>query len=187
MGTLQSLARSLGADERTLRRAVTDGTVRATRPSRRALVIDDHERAYLRDHWRSLSKLRAALRTEPNVRLAVLFGSTARGDDRPDSDIDVLVSLAHDRPAAVSALSARLEQRLGVPVDVARLNRVEVAEPLLLLSAVEEGRVLIDRDDLWPRVQERRAAIARRARRAHAARRRRAGAAIAELLGEGDA
>lgn len=48
-----------------------------------------------------------------------LFGSTARGDDRPDSDIDVLVHL--DRPLGLIGL-ARLQQELedilGLPVDL---------------------------------------------------------------------
>ncbi len=37
------------------------------------------EREYVRRSWRLLSTLRAALRTEQNVRFALLFGSVARG------------------------------------------------------------------------------------------------------------
>ena len=48
-----------------------------------------------------------------------LFGSTARGDDRPDSDIDLLVHL--DRQLGLIGLARvrqELEDILGVPVDV---------------------------------------------------------------------
>ena len=47
--------------------------------------------------WSLLSALRRALRTEPNVRLAVVYGSFARGDDVSDSDLDLLVSLREDQ------------------------------------------------------------------------------------------
>lgn len=43
----------------------------------------------------------------------------------------------------------RLERGLGRPVDIARLPRVRRASPLLLLQALDEGRVLIDRDETW--------------------------------------
>ncbi|QYG92219.1 nucleotidyltransferase family protein [Iamia sp. SCSIO 61187] len=48
-----------------------------------------------------------------------LFGSVARGDERPDSDVDFLVELAPDaRPFAILAIGADLEAALGVKVDV---------------------------------------------------------------------
>lgn len=52
-------------------------------------------------------------------RSVALFGSVARGDERPDSDIDFLVELAPDaRPFEVLAIGAALEEALGVKVDV---------------------------------------------------------------------
>lgn len=52
-------------------------------------------------------------------RSVALFGSVARGDERPDSDIDLLVELAPDaRPFAILAIGADLEATLGVKVDV---------------------------------------------------------------------
>ncbi len=122
------------------------------------------------------------MRTEPNVRLAVLYGSVARGDDAPGSDLDLLVSLGADRPDAAVGLAVRLERALGREVDVARLNRMQDAAPLLLLRAIDEGRVLLDRDGEWAALKARRGEIARRARDAHAARRRRARASVRELL-----
>ena len=48
-----------------------------------------------------------------------LFGSVARGDERPDSDVDFLVELAPGaRPFAILAIGADLEAALGVKVDV---------------------------------------------------------------------
>lgn len=59
----------------------------------------------------------AARHGASNVRV---FGSTARGEDRPDSDVDLLVDL--DRGTGLfnlEALRRELSEILGVPVDVA--------------------------------------------------------------------
>ena len=51
-----------------------------------------------------------------NVRV---FGSVARGDDRPESDIDLLVEMADDRSLLdLVALEQELEALLQRPVDV---------------------------------------------------------------------
>jgi len=48
-----------------------------------------------------------------------LFGSVARGDERPGSDIDLLVELdPGTRPFEILALGADLEEALGVKVDL---------------------------------------------------------------------
>src|SRR3954453_10942225 len=98
MRTLGQLAEELKVPERTLRRAVTTGTIRSRRLSERRLRLAEEERAYLRGHWPLIAALRAALRTEHGVRLAILAGSMARGDDHEQSDIDLVVELAGEDP-----------------------------------------------------------------------------------------
>lgn len=71
---------------------------------------------------------------------------------------------------------------MGREVDVARLNRIVDTAPLLLQRAIDEGRVLLDRDGEWNELTAHRSEIARRARDAHEARRKRARASIRELL-----
>ena len=83
----------MGVNERTLRRAVNEGVLRASRASPRKLVSPLSEDLYVRSHWPLIAKLRAALRTERNVRFAMLFGSAARGEDAERSDVDVIVDL----------------------------------------------------------------------------------------------
>ncbi len=52
-------------------------------------------------------------------RSVAVFGSVARGDETPGSDIDLLVELEPGtRPFAILALGADLEDALGVRVDV---------------------------------------------------------------------
>lgn len=147
-GKLQALAGELRADERSLRRAVEVGALRCRRPGPRRFEIDEAERAYLRTHWPLLSGLRAALRTEPNVRAAVLFGSVARGTETEDSDLDLLVELGDDSIARVSQLEARLAQRFAREVQVLRLSEAE-AKPSLLHTILREGRPLLDRNGSW--------------------------------------
>jgi predicted nucleotidyltransferase len=63
---------------------------------------------------------------QAEVRLALLFGSCARGSATPWSDVD----LAVDAPGAdLSVLAARISARLGVEVDVVDLRRATI--PLL--------------------------------------------------------
>lgn len=52
-------------------------------------------------------------------RSVAIFGSVARGDERPGSDIDFLVELASGaRPFEILSIGAELEEALGVEVDV---------------------------------------------------------------------
>ncbi len=97
--------------------------------------------------------LREALRTEPNVRLAVLFGSIAKGDDYEDSDVDVLTVLDDPSIGRVVALTERLSFRLGRDVQLIRLTDAENS-PVLMTDIIEQGRVLIDRGGHWSGLRE---------------------------------
>lgn len=179
MGPIQELARDLGAEERTLRRAVSQGTLRARRLGPRRLRLEAGEREYLRVHWQLLADLRRALRVERGVRLAVLYGSLARGDEDAGSDLDLLVSST----GGIAGLRLRLQDVTGRRLDVARLDRVEADAPLLLDRVLDEGRVLVDRDCQWPQMREHRRAIRARARRSHRRQMAVASRVIAEITG----
>jgi predicted nucleotidyltransferase len=139
------------------------------------------ESEYLRDHWRLLSRLRWALRTERDVRLAVLYGSLARGDEDDGSDLDLLVDLFDAGSMAAVQLASRLGEVVERDIDVARLDRIEESAPLLLARVLEEGRVIVDRDQLWKCLYRRRRAIRARAKRSHRRQIDEAAAAITEL------
>lgn len=163
MTELELLAAQIGANERTLRRAFNEGTLRADRPTPRKLRMDAAEKQYVRRYWGLLATLRRALRTEQNVRFALLFGSAARGEDTASSDIDLLVEMRDPSLVRVADLSEKLEAPLGRRVDILPLDQAE-ENPLLLGQAIDDGRVLVDRENLWPRLQGETDTLARHAR-----------------------
>ncbi|MCM1139324.1 MAG: nucleotidyltransferase family protein [Muribaculum sp.] len=59
------------------------------------------------------------IRKEFGVQSMRLFGSMARGDNRPDSDVDVFVEMP-PKIFRIIALQQYLEDILGVAVDVVR-------------------------------------------------------------------
>ena len=181
MTTLGLIANDVGVSERTLRRAVNEGAVHASRPTPRTLELPLPEVRYVRRSWRLLSALRSALRTEHNVRFALLFGSTATGTDTPTSDVDVLVDLRDSSLERVVDLSTKLSRATGRPVDVVRLQDAK-DDPLFLADLLAEGRVLVDREELWPRLRRREAALRRRGRQQEVERTRSALAGIDRLL-----
>lgn len=163
MPVLDLVAEEVGASGRTLRRAATRGLIRAQRPSDRRFVVQAAELAYVRRQWPLLRSLLEALRKQPNTRLAVLFGSVARGDDRPDSDLDLLVRLRRDDSQTRAELVDVLEAASVRRIQLVSLAQAEEA-PLLLADVLADGRVLVDRDGDWTRLERRRRWIARRAR-----------------------
>jgi predicted nucleotidyltransferase len=125
--------------------------------------MSQSERRYVQRAWPLLASLREALRTERNVRVALLFGSRARGTDTPASDIDLLVHLHDARLEHVVDLGARLSAVVGRRVDLVRLPDAE-ADPSFLADVVAEARVLVDRDGLWPGLRRREPHLRRRGR-----------------------
>jgi predicted nucleotidyltransferase len=139
--------------ERTLRRAAAEGLLHGERISPRRFHITLREETYLRRNWQVLRALRAALRTEPNVRLAVLFGSAATGNHHERSDLDVLVALHDPDVGRLAELAERLSLRLGRDIQLVRHSDAQDS-PILMVDAIQQGRVLVDRNGLWRGLRE---------------------------------
>lgn len=181
MNELLSLAGEVGVSERTLRRAVNEGTLRGNRISPRKLRLPVAEKEYVREHWGLLAQLREALRTESNVRFALLFGSAARGDDTEESDVDLLVEMRDSSFMRAVDLALKLEPLLGKAVQVLTFEDAE-SNPLLLADAAREGRVIVDRGGRWVQFDSERGKLERRARADYRDQKRRAFAGIERLL-----
>ena len=163
MTALAQLADELNVNERTLRRAIGEGSLRATRRSPRTLELSIAERGYIRHAWALISALRQALRTEHNVRFALLFGSVARGTDAPESDVDLLVALRDASLDRVVDLEAKLSAATGRRVQIVRLEDAE-AQPAFLAELTAVGRVLVDRDGAWTHLGGRGSRLRKQAR-----------------------
>jgi predicted nucleotidyltransferase len=160
---LAEIATELACDERTLRRYADLGLLRAERSGgRQEMRLPFREEIFLKRNWHLLSSLRRALRTEHRVRLAVLFGSIATGEDRPDSDVDLLIEHSTGDPEQMVELRRRLQKRVGRPVHLILLDDVE-RSAVLLADILTEGRVIVDRDGTWSRVERRREPVLREA------------------------
>lgn len=180
MTVLREVAEEIGVHERTLRRGLAGGLLRGHRPSARTVELASGEVAYLRSYWPLLAALREALRSERTVRLAVLIGSGARGALRDGSDVDLLVELADADWRTRDRLRERVSRAARRPIDFVSLDAAH-ADPLLLDSALRQGRVLVDRDGRWPSLLARRAQVARDAARAADALRAELHALVSEL------
>ncbi|HYN22823.1 MAG TPA: nucleotidyltransferase domain-containing protein [Thermoanaerobaculia bacterium] len=89
-------------------------------------------------------RLRQRAANWPEVRLAVLFGSTARGDARSKSDIDLGILLEPYSPELRFKVEADLGRAAGRPIDVVLLDD---APPLLRFEIAREGVLLFERED----------------------------------------
>jgi predicted nucleotidyltransferase len=94
------------------------------------------------------ARLKAFFEEDPRGAVAVyLFGSVARGDAGPASDVDVGVLFAGEPPATLDApqfqTETALERLLGRAVQVVALNR---ASADLVHRVLRDGHLVLDRD-----------------------------------------
>ena len=103
-------------------------------------------------HETLINEVSRRLSTAAPSAKVILFGSHARGDPRPDSDLDLLV--IEPELKSRRAESARLREalgNLGVPVDLVVVPESHVDEwghfeGTMLNDALSEGRVLLSPD-----------------------------------------
>jgi uncharacterized protein len=124
--TVRTLARLLRAAGREL---VLAGAARTDRQ-----VMHGQIAALLREHREEILAAAAAVGAS-NVRV---FGSVARGDETPDSDVDLLVDYPAEERGLfpLLKLAGEVEAIVGRPVDVAA---VEVMAPVVRQRAMAEA------------------------------------------------
>ena len=92
-------------------------------------------------------QLRAVLSAFGHIELALLFGSVARGDERPQSDLDIAVGARRALSAEQKiTLIEALAEHTGRPVDLVDLRTV--GEPLLG-QILRHGRRLLGSDTAY--------------------------------------
>lgn len=97
------------------------------------IVLGKGERAVLRQ-----------ARRFPEVKQVILFGSRARGDAEPRSDIDIAVSCPSVTPARWNVIEEEVQEaETLLKIDLVRL---EEASPPLRQEILKTGRVLYEQD-----------------------------------------
>ncbi len=81
------------------------------------------------------------------VRLAVLFGSTARGTAGPQSDVDIGVLIEGAPPGLMDPRRVKIPDALGVAAGEVDLVFLDEAEPLLLFEVAGSGKPIFEREE----------------------------------------
>lgn len=94
---------------------------------------------------RAIEKRLRKLFEGKGVLLGYLFGSFARGEELPSSDIDIAVLLPEENPFLFQELVAEIRKTLGTErFELVILNRVP---PFFAFEVVAEGVVVYARDE----------------------------------------
>lgn len=108
----------------------------------------------------SMTALTAELERQPEVEVAWLYGSRARGDAAATSDVDLAIAFrlsadaSHAEPwERIDDLRARLQAATPLEVSVVDINR---APTPLALNIVNEGKLVVCHSDLRLRTEEQR-------------------------------
>ena len=102
------------------------------------------------DEW--VARLIEWARTHDRIERLFIFGSRARGDNKPDSDLDVAILLSGNDPSEVLAYGICMAKRwreevhelLPVPIHLqfADPEHDEIVHPAIL----KDGRLIFSRD-----------------------------------------
>lgn len=162
------------------------GLLRAPRPGGRVVLPASEER-WLSAHAQVARRLHDLAWETTGLDTVVLFGSTARGDDRPGSDLDVLVDGPWSNDATMLArVRTRWGEALGREVQTLPLRQGRDA-PIALDAALTEGRPVKDVSGAWAMLVDDAAAVRHLSRQERDALIGRETAALAALMQRGAA
>lgn len=92
----------------------------------------------------ALSRVIARAKSDLEVLAVLLFGSRARGDAAPGSDLDVCLVLATESASRLAMAQRRLEYLAEVDLDIVVLQQL----PLYIRRRIlREGTILFARDE----------------------------------------
>ena len=86
-----------------------------------------------------LSQNKSDLENRFKVRRMALFGSYARGDQRSDSDVDVLVDIDPSVGLEFVTLAEQIEQLLGLPVELVSRRAIKPSK----LKYIEQDLIYV--------------------------------------------
>lgn len=151
--TLQEAARYLKVNPRTVFRMIHRGELPAIKVGRLWRIKRSRLEECLEkrpDVNVSEVKERILAAGRNRIRRVVLYGSRARGTDRPDSDLDLLV--VEKDPVSKFQERQRLHQAIGsfsIPIDIRVMGETEFEETKNIVGGIaypahKEGRLLYE-------------------------------------------
>jgi hypothetical protein len=100
--------------------------------------LADHASGALRLLVQSRREQVLAIASRHHASRVRLFGSAARGDERPDSDIDLLVDFDEDSSLFdLMRMSRELETLLGRAVDVVSAGGLKTRDRAIIVESVD--------------------------------------------------
>ena len=81
---------------------------------------------------RDLEEIYNALRSFPEIEEAILFGSRAKGNYKPGSDIDIAIKGKMIEPSCVSGLSYMLNEESSLPYFFDIIHFEQITERALI-------------------------------------------------------
>ncbi|MDF1579409.1 MAG: nucleotidyltransferase domain-containing protein [Desulfuromonadales bacterium] len=87
----------------------------------------------------------AAIKSFPDVRKVILFGSRAKGSYRPGSDIDLAIEAGHSGHSTAIRLAAKLNEESSLPYMFDVVDLSGIAEESLLEHIQRVGKVIYQR------------------------------------------
>jgi len=92
-------------------------------------------------------KITKILKSDQNIKLAYIFGSFAKGENRFGSDLDIAVFFEQEPDLlGIGQLVVRLEETYDYKVDLVSLNNLFDINPKLAYSIVRDGILLFCND-----------------------------------------
>lgn len=92
-----------------------------------------------------LNTLSNLLSSNNNIVFAYLFGSLAKNNKRYGSDMDIAVYFKNDPDLnEIGKLNLNLEEKLNFKIDLVQLNKLDINNPVLSYSIINEGILLVN-------------------------------------------
>jgi predicted nucleotidyltransferase len=79
-----------------------------------------------------LATIRGILKKDPKIEQALIFGSRAKGNYRPGSDVDIALKGEQLAPENITDVSMELNEETIMPYRFDVLNYHTIAEPALI-------------------------------------------------------
>ena len=100
-----------------------------------------------KDREKLINQLKKVLAKQP-IKLAYLYGSYARGQETPKSDIDIAVVMERNSKKADYEIAVALQSQLGKNFPEIDIRSINLENPSVFLrNVLKEGKPLVVKDE----------------------------------------